>query len=98
MLFRSLAYLVEVSGYGLHVSADGFRSELEEQTYGNSRQFDRNGDLLVPFYKRPGTPVSYYFTISPVKTPVPQNAGKSIPLTVRYVSNFGRNYDTTLGD
>jgi len=97
-----LAYQVELSGYGLHVSADGFRGELEELTYMNGREFDRNGDLLVPYWKRPGTPVSFYFTISPMKTPLPlsgQQAGvqKPIPLPVRYVSNFGWNYDSTLG-
>lgn len=90
-------YGVQLEAYGLHVSADNFKSELEELTYMNFRQ-TRNGHLEVPYWNRPGLKVSYYFTLSPIKvgrTPAEAKL-KPVPLKVRYISNFGKNYSATL--
>lgn len=81
---------------GLHVSVDEFRTELKELTYRNVREY-RGRDLLVPFMARRGQAVSYYFKFQPVKMPRPQGPkAQPIPLKVRYMSNFGKNYDGQL--
>ena len=83
-------------GQGLHVSADGFKTELEEMTYMNGRVITGGNDLLVPYWDRPGKHVSYYFTTALRKVARPGISAPTIELPTRYISNYGKNFQGVL--
>ena len=80
----------------LHVSADGFKTELEELTYKNHRERTPSNDLLVPYWDRPGKSVSYYFTYTARKIARPGVAAPTVQLPTQYVSNLGKNFQGDL--
>jgi hypothetical protein len=72
-------------------SRDGFKSMLSEITMYDGRAL--GADLSVPYYETPGA-VTYYIEVHATRTDVV--TGKHEALPVRYVSNYGQNFQGSL--